>query len=196
MRTHSLIVVALLSVFQQPAVSAGDLVTRSEPFMRGSIRSILADGDKCLTVPNKEYPQGARLELQPCRNSEDQIFDWNGISFEIKIFKLCVDALRGGDGNAQPGDPVGLWYCQALQRQKWYPIRKNSNAPSFRIVGENPISHLCLTIRNDSEVDAMNVIVQDCRDSDTQQFRFQSWPVVSNSAPSRPLVRGQSFSGH
>jgi len=194
MRIRSLIIAALFCVIQLHATSAGDLIVPSAPAMRGSIHSMLPDGDKCISVPDKEFPQGARLELQPCQNGKDQIFDWNGISFEIKIFNLCVDALRGGDGSTQSGDPVGLWYCQALQRQKWYPIRNNANALSFRIIGGNPISRLCLTIRNDSKANATNLIVADCSNNDTQQFRFQSWPVVSFSAPSRPLGRVQSFS--
>jgi hypothetical protein len=156
--------------------------------MRGTIRSVLSDGDKCLTAPETETAQGARLEMRPCRNRANQIFEWNVLSFEIKIFNLCVYALRGGEGNAQAGDPVGLWYCQGTLSQRWLPIHNNLYVRAVSIVGgDNPNGDLCLQIRDRSNADGAELVVSICNDEETQQFRIQPWPVLSNKFSSRPL---------
>jgi hypothetical protein len=191
-RIHSLIIAALLCVFQLRAVSAGDLVTRSEPVIRGTIRSVPSDGDKCLTAPETKLPQGARLEMRPCRNGANQIFEWNALSFDIKMFDLCVDVLRGGESNTQPGDPVGLWYCQGTLRQRWFPIHNNLYVRAVSIVGgDNPNGDLCLQIRDGSNADGAEIEVSICNDEETQQFRIQPWPVLSNKVSPRPLGQVQ-----
>ena len=118
---------------------------RPSRWCAASIRGDFAYGSQCLTVPVTEYRPGVSLEMRPCRNSVDQIFEWNVISFEIKIHNLCVDALRAESGSSQPGDPIGLWYCQGTQRQQWFPLRSNPYLPTFSIVGAGgPASTLCL----------------------------------------------------
>ena len=77
MRIHALIFATLFYSIQLSPASAGELVTTSEPVMRGSIRSNLSFGHECLSVPVTELRQGARLEMRPCQNSADQIFEWN-----------------------------------------------------------------------------------------------------------------------
>ena len=134
MLVRSLLIAALYGAIQLCPAFAGELIVPSEPVVRGSIRSALAYG-QCLSVPIAEWRPGAHLEMRPCQNSADQIFDWNVLSFEIKIHELCVDALRSGNGDSQPGDPVGLWYCQGTPHQKWFPIRNAPRAQAFNIVG-------------------------------------------------------------
>ena len=184
MRISSLIAALFCAVQLTPAV-AEELIVPSEPVVRGSIRSSISYGDKCLTVPAIEIRPGARLEMRPCLNNTDQIFDWDVLSFEIKIQKLCVDALRSGDGGSQPGDPVGLWYCQGTQHQKWFANRRSPQALAFSIVGGGtPSSELCLDILNGNNADGTQLVMSDCDDRDSQRFRFRSWPPVDSRVSS------------
>jgi hypothetical protein len=188
MRHHSFIIAALFGFIQLCPAPAGDLIVPSEPAVRGSIRSSLSYGDKCLSVPNTEIRPGARLEMRACINSADQIFDWNVLSFEIKIYNLCVDALRSGEGSSQPGDPVGLWYCQGTQHQKWFPNRSNPPAQALRIVGGgSPTGNLCLEILDGSNADGTQLAISTCDDSDRQQFRIRPWPPLDNKVSSGPF---------
>lgn len=108
MYIRQFIIAALLCAFPSCFAVAG------EPVVKGSFHTILILGQNCLTVPQTEphLRPGSRLEMRPCQNSPEQIFEWNAVTFEIKFANLCVDALRVGGGQSQPGDPVGLWYCQ------------------------------------------------------------------------------------
>jgi hypothetical protein len=110
------------------------------------------------------------------------------LSFEIKIYNLCVDALRSGVGSSQPGDPVGLWYCQGTQHQKWFPNRSSPPALALSVIGGgSPTSNLCLSILNGSNADGTQLVISNCDDSDSQQFRFQSWPPLSSKVSSEPF---------
>jgi hypothetical protein len=195
MRIHSFIIAALFCSIQLCPASAAEPVVPAEPVVRGSIRSSLSFGYKCLSVPETEIRPGARLEMRPCKNSADQIFEWNVFSFEIKIYKLCVDALRSGEGNSQPGDPVGLWYCQRTQHQKWFPIRNSPYALAFSIVGGgNPNGDLCLDILNGSNADGTQLVISNCHGDDNQQFRIQSWPALDSKVSSGPFGQLQYLS--
>jgi hypothetical protein len=196
MRINFFIAAALLGFIQLWPASAGDLVVPSEPVVRGSIRSSLSYGDKCLSAPNTDIRPGARLEMRPCRNSADQIFDWNVLSFEIKIHALCVDALRFGEGNSQPGDPVGLWYCQGTQHQKWFPSRNSPQAQALSLVGGGtPESGLCLEILDGSNADGTQLTISACDDSDRQRFRIRSWPLLDSKVSSGLRSSGLGPSG-
>lgn len=182
MRIHSFVAAVLSCTIQLCAASARELIVPSEPVVRGTIRSSLSYGHKCLTVPEIEFPPGARLEMRPCKNTADQIFEWNVLSFEIKIHKLCVDALRSGQGSSQPGDPVGLWYCQGTQRQRWFPFRDSPQAPAISFVGgSNKNGNLCMNILDGSNADGAKLVISNCDGEDYQRFHIQSWPpLVSN----------------
>ena len=188
MRIHALIFTALFYSIQLSPASAGELVVTSEPVVRGSIRSNLSFGHECLSVPVTELRQGARLEMRPCQNSADQIFEWNVLSFEIKIYKLCVDALQSGQGNSQPGNPVGLWYCQGTHHQKWFPIRSSPHAPTLSFIsGGNLNNDLCLTILDRGDTDGTQLAISNCDRGDNQQFRIQPWPALSSKVLSRSI---------
>lgn len=188
MRRHAFIVAALLCAGPLGPTSAGQPLLPSEPVVRGAIRGDFAYGSQCLTVPLTEYLQGVSLEMRPCRNSADQIFEWNVISFEIKIHNLCVDALRAASGSSQPGDPVGLWYCQGTPRQQWFPLRGNPYLPTFSIVGAGgPASNLCLESLKGSTVAGTQLAIAVCDGGDNQQFRVQPWPPLPDKVSSGPL---------
>jgi hypothetical protein len=188
MRIHSFIIAAFFSAIQLSPASAGELVVPAEPVVRGSTRNDISFEDKCLSVPATDIRPGALLEMRPCRNSTDQIFDWNVLSFEIKIYKLCVDALRSGEGNSQPGDPVGLWYCQGTQHQKWFPDRRSPPALALSIVGGGTHArNLCLDIPNGSNADGTQLVISNCDDSDHQQFHIRPWPALNSKVSSGPF---------
>ena len=194
MRIHALIFTALFYSIQLSPASAGELVVTSEPVVRGSIRSNLSFGHECLSVPVTELRQGARLEMRPCQNSADQIFEWNVLSFEIKIYKLCVDALQSGQGNSQPGNPVGLWYCQGTHHQKWFPIRSSPHAPTLSFIsGGNLNNDLCLTILDRGDTDGTQLAISNCDRGDNQHFRIVPWPALSSEVLSRPNGQMQYF---
>jgi hypothetical protein len=188
MRRHAFILAALLCAGPLGPASAGEPLLPSEPVVRGAIRGDFAYGSQCLSVPLTEFLPGATLEMRPCRYSVDQIFEWNVISFEIKIHNLCVDALRAGDGSSQPGDPVGLWYCQGTPRQQWFSLRSNPYWPTFSIVGGGgPASNLCLESLKDSTVAGTQLAIAICDGGDKQQFRVQPWPPLPDKVSSGPL---------
>jgi hypothetical protein len=188
MRIQSFIAAALSGFIQLYPASADDIVAPSEPVVRGSIRSMLSYGDKCLSVPSTDVRPGARLEIRRCQDSLDQIFDWNVLSFEIKIGKLCVDALRAGEGSSQSGDPVGLWYCQGTQHQKWFPSRRSPQAQAMSLVaGGMPSSNLCLEVVDGNNGDGTQLAIATCDDSDRQRFLLKSWPLLSGKVSSEPL---------
>lgn len=153
-----------------------------EPVVRGSFHTILMLGDSCITAPQttESYLRpGKRLELRPCRNSAEQHFEWNVITFEIKFQGLCVEALRVGDGPSQPGDSIGLWYCQNNGHQQWYPDNKNRNwLDAFNIVGGSPSSTLCLTAGNGKGEAGAPITIQNCSNDDNQWFRLREWPPL------------------
>ena len=185
MRIHLLIAAALSGFIQLYPASAGDIVVPSEPVVRGSIGSSLSYGDKCVTVPSTDILPGARLEMWPCRKTADQIFDWNVLSFEIRIHKVCVDALRAGEGKSQPGDPVGLWYCDGAPHQKWFLSRSSPQAPAISLVaGGTPSGTLCLEILDGSNADGTQLTIATCDDSDRQRFRLRPWPLLSSTVSS------------
>ena len=192
MRSHAFIIAALLCA-GYPA-SAGEPLVPSEPVVRGAIRGDFAYGSQCLTVPLTEYVPGVTLEMRPCRNSVDQIFEWNVNSFEIKIHNLCVDALRAAAGSSQPGDPVGLWHCQGTPRQQWFPLRSNPYLPTFSIVGGGPASNLCLQSLHASTVAGTPLLIATCDGGDNQQFRMQPWPPLDEKVSSGPLGQSQVLS--
>ena len=151
-----LMAVLLCSV---PASSA----TAGEAVVQGSFHTILVLGHKCLTVPRIDnHPRaGVRLEMHACQNSADQIFNWNVVTFEVKIHGLCMDAFRVGEGPSQPGDPVGLWYCQKSRHQKWFPHHKSESwQGAFNIVGGgSPSSELCLNIVDNKSADGAQLTI-------------------------------------
>jgi hypothetical protein len=153
-----------------------------EPVVRGSLHTILMLGDSCITAPQtteRYLLPGQRLALRPCRNSAEQQFEWNVVTFEIKFQGLCVDALRVGDGPSQPGDPIGLWHCQNNGHQQWYPDNKNRNwLDAFNIVGGSPSSTLCLTADNDKGEDGAPIAMRTCSNDDNQWFRLREWPPL------------------
>lgn len=194
MRVHLLLVAAMYSAIQLGSASTGELIAPSEPVVRGSIRSAISYEDQCLSVPVAEWRPGALLEMRPCQNSADQIFDWNVLSFEIKIHGLCVDALRSGGGDSQPGDPVGLWYCQGTPRQKWFPIGIGPQAPAFSIIGGGgPSSNLCLDILNGSNADGTRLTLATCTGYDNQRFHIHSWPALVSQASSGVVIPLQDY---
>ena len=155
-----------------------------EPVVRGTIRTILILGNNCLTAPaaTETYLRpGTRLEMRPCRNAPEQIFDWNVVTFEIKFGGLCVDAFRVSLGPTQAGDPIGLWYCNRTPRQKWFPSHKNESwLDAVNIVGGgSPSSELCLSIAGDKSLDGAQLSIQNCSDSDSQWFRLYPWPPLN-----------------
>ncbi len=154
-----------------------------EPVVSGTIRTILFLGNNCLTVPvNETYLRpGTRLEMRECRNSAEQVFDWNVVTFEIKFQGLCVDALRVGLGPTQGGDPIGLWYCNDSRHQKWFPSHKNESwLDAINIVGGgSPSSTLCMSIAGDGRnADGAALSIENCTGSDTQWFRLLPWPPL------------------
>ena len=193
MRRYASIVAALL--YACYSASAGEPLVPSEPVVRGAIRGDFAYGSQCLSVPVMEFLPGVTLEMRPCRNGVDQIFEWNVISFEIKIHNLCVDALRAGPGISQPGDPVGLWHCQGTPRQQWFPLRSNPYLPTFSIVGAGgPASNLCLETLKDSTIDGTKLAIATCDGGDNQQFRLQPWPPLQDKVSSAPLSQSRVLS--
>lgn len=195
MRRHAIMIAALLCAGPLGPTSAGEPLLPSAPVVRGVIRSDFAYGSQCLSVPVTEFRPGVYLEMRPCRNSVNQIFEWNVISFEIKIHNLCVDALRAGPGSSQPGDPIGLWYCQGTPRQQWFSIRANPYLPTFSIVGGGgPTSTLCLESLKDSKVAGTQLVIATCDDGDNQQFRMQPWPALDDKVSSGPLGQLRSLS--
>lgn len=170
-------IAALMCLLAPLAAAAG------EPVVKGSFHTIVMLGDSCITAPqttDSYLRPGKRLELRPCRNSAEQHFDWNVVTFEIKFQGLCVDALRVGDGPSQPGDPIGLWYCQDTGHQKWFPDNKNRNwLNAFNIVGGgSPSSTLCLTADNGKGEDGAPITIQNCSNDDNQWFRLREWPPL------------------
>jgi hypothetical protein len=180
MRIRHVIAAVLLCALPPCVAIAG------EPVVKGSFRTVLVRGQSCLTVAAAETSlrPGSRLEMRDCRNSPEQIFEWNVVTFEIRFAGLCVDAFRAGGGPSQPGDPVGLWYCQQTPQQKWYPDHKNqSRLQAFNIVGGgSPSSELCLSIAADANIDGAQLTLQTCNGDDQQWLRLYSWPPLSGQA--------------
>ncbi len=176
------VIAALLGLLPSWFAAAG------EPVVRGSFHSILVLGDKCLTVPQAvpRLRPGTRLHLRSCQDNPDQIFEWNVGTFEIKFDNLCLDAFRVGKGGSRPGDPVGLWYCQKTNNQKWFPHQKNQRwANAFNIVGGgSPSSDLCLTIADSKDGGDAALKLQTCNGGHNQWFRHYSWP----SRSARPVA--------
>ena len=163
--------------------------TAGEPVVSGSFHTVLMLGRQCITVPKTDVDlrPGARLEMRRCQNSADQIFDWNVITFEITFNGLCVDAFRVGAGPSQSGDPVGLWYCQKNDHQKWFLDHKGaSRVEAFNIVaGGSPSSELCLDIADDASVDGAQLTIQNCHGGDHQWFRLTPSPPLTGRLLSR-----------
>jgi hypothetical protein len=177
MYVRQFIIAALLCAFPSFFAIAG------EPVVTGSFHTILILGQNCLTVPKSEthLRPGSRLEMRDCQNSPEQIFEWNVVTFEIKFQGLCVDAFRVGGDQSQPGDPVGLWYCQQTPHQKWYPNHKNESwLDAFNIVGGgSPSSELCLSIAAGKSMDGVQLTMQNCDGGDHQWLRLYSWPPLN-----------------
>jgi hypothetical protein len=185
MRISVLILVAAVCALQTGSTLAGDPLGASEPAVRGTIRSDALFDDKCLSLPAADIRPGARLEMRRCTNSPDQIFDWNVLSFEITIGKLCVDALRPSDGRSQAGDPVGLWYCQGTPHQHWFPVRTNPYLSALSIVGgSGPISGLCLETQKSGDAGPAPLALAACDGGESQQFRIQPWPPLGDEVSS------------
>ena len=176
MTIRRFLIAALLSSLASGWAGAG------EPVVRGTVRAIFMLGDNCLTATTTEtyLRPGTRLDMRSCRNSAEQIFEWNVVTFELKFQGLCVDAFRAGLGETQPGDPIGLWYCNQTPRQKWRPGLKNESwLDAINIVsGGSPSSELCMSIADDKPVDGAPVAVQTCTGRETQWFRLQPWPPL------------------
>ena len=156
-----------------------------EPVVRGAIRTTVLLGDSCLTVPAAEtyLRPGTRLELRPCRNAPSQLFEWNVLSFEIKAGGLCVDAFRVGPGATRPGDPVGLWYCNAAEHQKWYPARKDERfADAFNLIVGTADSTLCMSVADPNHVDGARLELASCDGRSRQWFRLVPWPLEQQPA--------------
>jgi hypothetical protein len=186
MDVRQVIIAALLCAFPSSVATVG------EPVVKGSFHTIVFLGQNCLTVPKAEtyLRPGTRLEMHDCQNSPEQIFEWNVLTFEIKSGNLCVDAFRAGGGPSQPGDPVGLWYCQQSPQQKWYPDYKDKNwLEAFNIVGGgSPSSELCLSIASDKDVDGAQLTIQKCDSGDQQWLRLYSWPPLQGQLLSQRLT--------
>jgi len=172
--------------------------TAGEPVVKGSFHTIFLLGRNCLTVPQSDIylRPGARLEMRSCQNSANQVFEWNVVTFEIKFHGLCMDAFRVEEDPSQPGDPVGLWYCQKTQHQKWFPYHKSERwLEAFNIVGGgSPSSDLCLNIVDDKNVDGARLTIQKCDGGDNQWFRLYPWPplgghLVSQRSNSISLIK-------
>jgi Ricin-type beta-trefoil lectin domain len=190
LRAASFAFVILIGAMHIPLVPAGELIVPSEAVVRGEIRAGPAQVDKCLSAPATEILAGAHLEIRRCRHSGDQIFDWNVLSFELKVHKLCVDALRAGGGRSQPGDPVGLWYCQGTQHQRWLPFRTVAHAPVMRIVGgHNQNGSLCLTVLDPVDASEPRLTIANCDGSASQLFWIRPWPPLSGGITSRSVDR-------
>lgn len=176
------------------ALHAG-LATAGEPVVKGSFHTVLILGRECISVPETDVDRrpGTRLEMRPCKNSPGQIFDWNVVTFEIKFHDLCVDALRVGNSPSQPGDPVGLWYCQQRPHQKWFPHHKNESwLDAFNIVGGgSPSSELCLSIADaDSRTEGKSVAgaqltLEKCVGGDNQWLRLYPFPPLNGPSLSQ-----------
>jgi len=154
--------------------------TAGEPIVRGSFHTILVLGENCLTVPQAEarLRPGTRLETRSCQDTPEQIFEWNVETFEIKFHNLCLDAYRVGTSQSQAGDPVGLWYCQKTNHQKWYLLQKSKTwVNAFNIVGGgSPSGDLCLNIAADKTIVGAKLTIQNCDGRDNQWFRLYPWP--------------------
>jgi hypothetical protein len=182
------VIALLLCLFQACFATAG------EPVVRGSLHSIFMLGDNCLTVPPAaaRLQPGMRLEMRSCENNPEQIFEWNVETFEIKFHDLCLDAFRLGKGQSQPGDAVGLWYCQKTNHQKWF-LRDKDKAwhGAFNIVGGgSPINDLCLNIADDKSADRARLTIETCNGGDNQWFRLYPWPPLKI----RPVAQRENAS--
>ena len=170
MHTRQFLIAALLLASQPYLARAG------EPVVRGSLHTIHIIGNQCLSVPKTvaRLRPGTRLEMRVCQDSPEQTFEWNVVSFEIKYQGLCLDALRAGDGQSQPGDPVGLWYCQQTPHQQWFLDHKSESwLDAFNIVGGgNSDNDLCLSITDANSVDGAPLTVEPCDRRDNQWFRL------------------------
>ena len=185
MRMSVVILAAAVCALQADAALAGDPLGTSEPVVRGTIRSDALFDAKCLSVPATDIRPGARLQMRRCANGPDQIFDWNVLSFEIKIDRLCLDALRPGGSRSQSGDPVGLWYCQGTQHQQWFPVRTNPYLSALSIVGgSGPISGLCLEAQDSGVAEPAQLALAACNGGERQQFRIQPWPRLEDEVSS------------
>ena len=183
------VIAILLGALQAGQASAG------EPVVKGTFHTVLILGRECLSVPETDahLRPGTRLEMRPCRNGPDQIFEWNVVTFEVKFHNLCMDALRVGDGSSQPGDPVGLWYCQQSPHQKWFPHHKNESwLDAFNIVGGgSPSSELCLNIGAAKSVADANSVagaqltLEKCNGGDNQWFRLYPFPPLNGPSLSQ-----------
>jgi len=174
-----LVLAALLSLAPLCWAGAGD------PVVKGTLRTTFLLGGNCLTVAavESERRPGARLEMQPCRDAPEQLFEWNVISFEIRNGGLCVDAFHVSPGGARAGDAVGLWYCNETHRQKWYPARKNERwFDAFNIVSGSPDGALCVSIADPDRVVGAPLNVAACNGGDQQWFRFQTRPPLEGPA--------------
>lgn len=175
MTIRRFLIAALLSSLASGWAGAG------EPVVRGTVRAIFMLGDNCLTATATEtyLRPGTRLDMRPCRNSAEQTFEWNVVTFELKFQGLCVDAFRVGLGETQAGDPIGLWYCNGTGRQKWYPSRKNESwFDAFNIVGGSPLSELCLSVADPDHVIGAQLNISKCDGGDAQWFRLQPSPPL------------------
>jgi hypothetical protein len=183
MSIRPIVIAALLGLLPSWFAAADERV------VRGSLHSILVLGDNCLTVPQAlaRLRPGTRLQLRGCQDAPDQIFEWNVDTFEIKFHNLCLDAFRVGRGRSQPGDPVGLWYCQKTNHQKWFPHQKNKSwADAFNIVGGgSPSSDLCLSIADGKDAKSAPLTIEICNGGNNQWFRVYSWP----SRRARPVAQ-------
>lgn len=183
MYVRPFVIAVLLCLFQAFLAAAG------EPVVKGSFHTVLPLGDNCLSVPQTEsyLRPGTYLELRSCRNSPEQIFEWNVVTFEIKFHDLCMDAFRVGDGPSQPGDAVGLWYCQNNEHQKWFPHHKGENwLDAFNIVGGgSPSSELCLSSTDNKGGDGAQITIQNCNGGDNQWFQLYPWPPLDGQSVSQ-----------
>jgi hypothetical protein len=115
----------------------------------------------CIDVPNAQFVQGAKLQMQDCTNTNAQLFSFNLTTQQLTIGNLCVQVAA----NAAQGAPVILGACSTQPNVLW-SVKLNGNWAQF--VG---LKGLCLGTGGPAK-DGVPLQIATCANTPTQLWGF------------------------
>ncbi|MEU6487485.1 RICIN domain-containing protein [Streptomyces sp. NPDC046887] len=136
-----------------------------------------AHSDKCLTIPNAGFRNGANSVQSTCvADAENQRIDLvptGAGTFELRFGHSgkCLDAESAG---TKSGTPVQQWWCVGAQNQRWRMVMVDITSELYELRPAHiPVSaNLCVDIDSGSKVDGAAARLWACNGTPAQQWRI------------------------
>ncbi len=169
-RFMALMIMGMLSVFAQPALSVDPVSSAPEAGIHYSV--IYKHSNKCQDVRGADGTSGADVIQWPCHGNDNQklmlIDKGNGYySLVYKHSNLCTDVFGA---NTDQGQKVIQWPCHGQANQLFTLEDRGGGYYSFRYKH----SGQCVDVFGGGTADAANVIQWPCHGGDNQLFRLEA----------------------